>query len=487
MKITIRHLFSLAVTALILLIPGMALADGMIVYPHDGRWDYTLEKNQEAVINFENGTEKMILSIGLENSKNNQLWLVPLPSGPEKIAVNVIDRFPTLSGEDVFKKAKANVTDIQKILSVTQLYPIPFIDWYSSNVVYDRVAPMSGLAENVTAEQDVTVYEHIEKEGITSEIITAKTANGLYDYLQSKNLKIEKGSIPVIDKYIGQDFSFVASWLSPQKTTPSPTPTPSIMPLEESNGVSQKTSEIAPRPPYPGPQRGLSLTFSTDKIYFPLLPTSVYGSETVPATIRVLGFVTPEIYQDIKNYTTTKYYSQSSRYILQDFKNFYQGDYDGNLDYTKIEIKAPSKFLTDDLWVNNTKPANVDYANSLANSSWGLFFLGLAIFLIASYAAAVLIGLIVFKGLRNRKIFKFALSGLFNALTIIGLIIAMVFWPTKDMKPGDEQFFEEAKKRGYSPAALRTRDWRKIIFVPAFSIIFLALVWALTALVRLTL
>ena len=486
MKRKIWYLGSLAIFAAVLLIPVFALADGMIIRPHDDRWDYDLEANQEALINYENGTEKMILSIGLENSKNDQLWLVPLPSEPEKVAVDVIESFPRLSGEDVFKKAKANVVDIRKVLSVTQFYPLPFINWYSQGVSYDGgVVPMAAVKESATDEQDITVYEHIEKEGITSEIITAKTANGLYDYLKSKNLKIEKGSIPVIDNYIGKDFSFVASWLSPQNLpTPSPTPIP---PEEESNGAQKTTAETSIIPPYYSPQRGLSLTFNTDKIYFPLLPTSVYGSETVPATIRVLGFVTPEIYKDIENYTTTKYYLQESRYVLQDFKNFYNGDYSGSLKYTKIEIKAPSKFLTADLWINNTPPANASYATFMARSGWNLFFLGVALLLIASYLTAVLVGLILFKGLRNKKIFKFGLSGLFNLFTLIGLIIAVVFWPTKEVKSEDQQLFEEIKKRGFSTAALRTRDWRKLIFVPAFSLLFLFIVWALTKLIELTL
>jgi len=485
-KRKIWYLCSLAaIFALILIMPGFALADGMIIRPHDDRWDYDSETNQEALINYENNTEKMILSIGLQNSENEQLWLVPLPSQPEKVVVDVTESFPRLSGEDVFKKAKANVVDIRKILSVTQFYPFPFLNWYSQGGSYDGgIVSMSAVKENTTTEQDVTVYEHIEKEGIISEIITAKTANGLYDYLKNKNLKIEKGSIPVIDNYIGKDFSFVASWLSPQNL---PTPTPTPIPLEEESGSQKTTAESSIVPPYYAPQRGLSLTFNTDKIYFPLLPTSVYGSETVPATIRVLGFVTPEIYQDIKNYATTKYYFQENKYVLQDFKNFYNGDYAGSLKYTKIDIKAPSKFLTADLWINNSQPANTSYAILMAKSGWNLFFLGVALLLIASYLAAILIGLIVFRGLRNKKIFKFGLSGLFNLFTLIGLIIAIVFWPTKEVKPEDQQLFEEIKKRGYSIAALRTRDWRKLIFVPAFSVLFLFIVWALTKLIELSL
>ncbi len=429
----------------------------------------------------------MILSIGLQNAKSDQLWLVPLPSQPEKVAVDVIESFPRLSGEDIFKKAKANVADIRKVLNVTQFYPIPFINWYSTGVSYDKgLMPTAAVEESSAAEQDVTVYEHIEKEGITSEIITAKTANGLYDYLKSKKLKIEQGSIPVIDNYIGKDFSFVVSWLSPQNL-PTPTPTPTTIPLGEESASPKTSTETSVVPPYRAPQRGLSLTFNTDKIYFPLLPTSVYGSETVPATIRVLGFVTPEIYQDIKNYTTTKYYFQENKYVLEDFKNFYNGDYSGSLKYTKIEIKAPSKFLTADLWINNSQPANAGYATLLAKSDWNLFIIAVLLLLISSYLSAIMVGLIVYKEKRNKNIFKFALSGLFNLFTIIGLIIAIVFWPTKKVKPEDHQLFEEIKKRGYSTTALRTKDWRKLIFVPAFSALFLFFAWALTKLIELTL
>ena len=57
MKRKIWYLGSLAIFAAVLLIPVFALADGMIIRPHDDRWDYDLEANQEALINYENGTE----------------------------------------------------------------------------------------------------------------------------------------------------------------------------------------------------------------------------------------------------------------------------------------------------------------------------------------------------------------------------------------------------------------------------------------------
>ena len=72
---------------------------------------------------------------------------------------------------------------------MTQLYTtiMPYFNPLSTEETVGRYKGMgitNSLADGV--EQDVVVYEHLEKEGITSEIITAKTANGLYDYLKGK-------------------------------------------------------------------------------------------------------------------------------------------------------------------------------------------------------------------------------------------------------------------------------------------------------------
>jgi deoxyxylulose-5-phosphate synthase len=48
------------------------------------------------------------------------------------------------------------------------------------------------LGKGRAIETDVIVHEHLEKEGITTEIITARAAQALYQYLQNKNLKVEK-------------------------------------------------------------------------------------------------------------------------------------------------------------------------------------------------------------------------------------------------------------------------------------------------------
>jgi len=199
--------------AITFFIPKSVFADGMMMKPdpYSGRWDYSNESNQQAFINYDNGLQKMIISVGLEGENSEGVvWLFPIPADPNKVTIDVVKSLPQLSGEEISKKAKSNLDDTTEFLQRTQLYTIPFISFYEVLVTTGRVT--QGLGRNV--EQNVIVYEHLDKEGISSEIITAKTANGLYDYLKSKGLKIESGSIPVLDNYIGKEYSFVASWIS---------------------------------------------------------------------------------------------------------------------------------------------------------------------------------------------------------------------------------------------------------------------------------
>jgi len=76
------------------------------------------------------------------------------------------------------------------------------------------------------------------------------------------------------------------------------------------------------------------------------MPISVYGSEIVPITIRVIGHVSPKVFEGIKNYTETDYYLGSYKSFPYDLKDF-NGEQSNDIKYTKIKIKAPSEFLTE--------------------------------------------------------------------------------------------------------------------------------------------
>jgi len=493
--------------AITFFIPKSVFADGMMMKPdpYSGRWDYSNESNQQAFINYDNGLQKMIISVGLEGENSEGVvWLFPIPADPNKVTIDVVKSLPQLSGEEISKKAKSNLDDTTEFLQRTQLYTIPFISFYEVLVTTGRVT--QGLGRNV--EQNVIVYEHLDKEGISSEIITAKTANGLYDYLKSKGLKIESGSIPVLDNYIGKEYSFVASWIS----SPSQaivyeyeTITNKVLKTNEEllsdapqdavnmliNGVEKGLPGIReyfqknPRDvkgyvdshPYaysivveylqknrpdlaykeiteqrlkPKPvqtnnnQKGVFVTFPTKDIYFPLLPTSVYGSKTAPATIRIIGHVSPKVFQDIKSYTKTEYYVDNHASFTDDLKNFYSGQ-NQNIKYTKIEINAPSKFLTDDLWINNRAPVKTYYSTFVAKHP---MVSAIILFILSSILAGMLAGLIIFRDLRKKPV-KLGFIGLSNFLTLLGLLITIVLVGTKNKNESVEPLLAEIKQKGY--------------------------------------
>ncbi len=108
----LKILFSFIIISTLLIvslaIPNLALADGMIIRPdpYSDRWDYLGESNQQAFINYEGGLEKMILSIGMEETSGNVVWIFPVPAEPNKVVIDVVTKFPRLSGEEISKKAK---------------------------------------------------------------------------------------------------------------------------------------------------------------------------------------------------------------------------------------------------------------------------------------------------------------------------------------------------------------------------------------------
>ena len=497
----------------LLAIPNLAHADGMLIKPdpYSDRWDYSGQTNQQAFINYENKLEKMIISIGMEEASEEAVWIFPIPANPDKIAIDVVTKFPQLEGEEITKKAKSNLLDIKELLQATQIYPVIF-KTVKNPMMYGGM--LAGIEE---IETGVTVYEHLEKEGVTTEIITAKTSQALYKYLQSKNLKVEKGSIPVLDHYIGKEFTFVISWISEKeekikkklreeiekdprnyideisyalgdlynekilglvrKDIPElEKPLRDFRKRSEDKTLRQQQREfLAKNPmfkevlinflvanfqdlPNVSPftnikrqakqlkQKGVFVTFPTKKIYYPLFPTSVYRSETIPVTIRVMGFVNPKVFKHIKSYTKVEHFIDDNVRLDDELKNFYSGPAE-NVKYTKIEINAPSKFLTDDLWISSRAPLKTYYSSFIAQHP---LINEILLLILSSIITCVMTGWIVFRELRSKNgILKLALIGLSNCLSIIGLVIATVLFRTKAKDKNIASLLNEIRQKGY--------------------------------------
>ena len=434
------------------LVPSLVLADGMMIKPdpYGNRWDFVSESNQQAYINYEDGLEKLILSVGLEETDSEAVWIFPVPANPERVVIDILTEIPDLRGEEINKKAKSELENIKELLLMTQIYPAFFTSITRPVMLSTPTNKSWELSDSVGygRQSDVIVYEHLEKEGITTEIITARTSKGLQEYFKSKNLNVEKDSIPALNHYIGKEFTFVVSWISKNSTT-------------------RHTSK----------QKGVFVTFPTKKIYYPLILTSVYGSERIPTTIRIMGFVSPKVFKDIKNYTKVEYYVDT--YFHSNIDNFYNGNTE-NVKYTKIEMNVPSKLLTQDLWISTREPLGTFFPLFISQHP---FTAGVILLILISILTGILASFIVFREARSRKgILKFSLLGLFNCFTIIALIVRLHPLKIKESDQKDQELINKLKEQGY--IIHRKDSRRKMIFTSLYSIVYIILVILIIGLIE---
>lgn len=397
-------------------------ADGMILKPdpYSDRWDYVDETYQRAYINYQGGIQKMILGVGMEEADAGVVWIFPVPSVPEKVSIDVFTEFPAVKGESISRLAQKNLADSLSILQNTQPY-LAFLSFLTAGMHksddYDPGLAKDGVSGTPI---DVTVHERLEKEGLTTEIITARTGQTLYDFLLSEGLTVEEGSVPVLDHYIGEDYTFVVSRISP-------------LSFEEMEREQ--------------PEHGVVFVkFPADRIYYPLLPTSVYGDEVVPATVVVFGHVSPEIFKDIEEFSEVEYFIQKELELRQELDVFYSNSTE-NVKYTKIEIDAPSNLLTEDLWISPKAPIKTYYTSFFARYP---LFVAVILLVSVSMITGMGVGGLLFKGLRDRKgLSKLALVGLSNCLTIFGVVITTILLETKKKNKEQDVIARVVKERGY--------------------------------------
>jgi len=505
--------------------PLLASANGGVIKPlPNGDWMPVDEDSQQAFINYEKGIEKLIIAVDIKKEDSDIVWIIPIPSKPEKVEIDIISELPFFFGDDVISKAA--------ILIFTESLPKSYFGgllgqiWTTPFLLTFLSLPMGGGSQMESLSDDlVSIETHTEKAGMVAEVITAKDGQSIYNYFSQKGFNIKQGGIPELDTYLEKDYSFVVSWISPKM-------------VDEENEKQE--------------QRGIFISFPASKIYYPLILTTLYGETKMPITIRVLGHVKPEIFPEIKSYTKINYFTKKTKRhggiseekcknnihrfiiiitfyyhkhhsypssleellrdndlkndvnsILEDVKNtclaypsyvsknsndytirvnlssglfeanssgfigfieekdelifselqkFYgsKKPWLGKADYTKISINAPAKLLKKDLWMKNERPLKISFALwTIENSIVITVFLYLVTVGFVSFVAGGLAGLLCF-----RKFKKYALIGLGNILTLIGLIFV----------------FNDVKKKNGEDI-----KYSRLGFISSFSIIFVLL------------
>ena len=237
---------------------------GMWYYdPQYEDWQLQNEEKQVCAINYEDGIQNMILEVNIpEINGEKAVWIFPLPAKPDDIEIDISEDFPAFYGTELEDLKNDKVNESFFVIAASQVYTWPLLLILST---LPGLAGSSGDAQNIYHQKydelgslDVTVHEHIEKKGLTTELITAGSGGDFYDYLYYHDLKLPMYSEKLFNEYIGKDYSFVISWLSDPKE------------FKRSGSVGVYTS------------------FPTEKIYFPLKLTSVYEEEEIPIFIYIL-------------------------------------------------------------------------------------------------------------------------------------------------------------------------------------------------------
>ena len=467
---------------LLVLIPA-TIADGVVWNPDN--WQPLEQNEQRAVITYQEGLEKMIIAVDFRMAYDKAVWIFPIPAKPQRVVIDVVTEFPTFYGRSV----EGYIQQPAKRAALGIVYPF-FIP--TPVIPVEEFYPRYGypMAEGI----GVVVHEHLEKEGVTVELVTAESGDALYNYLSSKGLNVQRSAISIFDGYIGKEYSFVVAWITgvPSYCTNhaqcsracSANCPPNIYGCCVNGNLGQcdtttgkcycaynasfcagcppcdYTKEYCDgytkkcRPKYYEPfvyqqeipyylyrkKVGIFLTFPTDKVFYPLLPTSVYGSRSIPVKLYLLGYFEPKVYPEIKSYAKTSYYVQD--YLSTSLKEFFGGTSVMNLPYTQLEMKAPSKYFVDDLWFE--KSARTERISFfISHQTLATFIL----LVIESVIAGVVSGFIVY-----REVKKFALIGLANVLTVVGVSVVVMLTKT------EKKFV--------------TIDRRKLTFIIVFSIAY---------------
>lgn len=275
----------IAAAFLALLAPLLAQADGLPIPPPNYE---VRETDQKAVIFYEKGVEDLILSIRFTGNAKSFAWIIPTPSLPE---VNK-------SFDQLF----------------TGLDDLTRVDVQIAPMMSDNLVRSVGTAAN----QGVTVVETKKIDYYDITVLEARDGDALMKWLRERGYKIPFDDISYIfDSYIENGWYFT------------------VVNLDSSKIFSSASAQLAAGHAIP-----LKLTFSTDKMVFPLKISSVnikYQANPSSTSVFNESIMINDAARIRQNYVNILLY------VFSDHKQYLPGFstlYAASVDKSKIEKLA---------------------------------------------------------------------------------------------------------------------------------------------------
>lgn len=402
---------AVALLLLAIFIPAVT-ADGMTFLGDPDMMLLQPENDQAGAIFYDDGYENLLLSVSLDwrQQGNQSVWIFPVPARPQEVKIDVLKGFPTYDGTTLQEKYAMEIGTVAVASASYATFPL------TTPVVFLAVVGWSegfhgGFAgAPPAASGDVVVWDRVDKNGLRTEVVSAKDAGALAVYLASQNLSLPNGSSAMLDDYSAKDYSFVVT--SVQNVTEYREQFPS-----QSFGISgpvytESGSDDA---------LGVFVRFPTDRIFFPLKPTRAYGNRMVPLLLTVNGYVTPAFPDGTGSRASVLYLDQDTYMPPATLADFFNGQKEkAPFSYTKILLAVPADEYTDDLWLDNGAPPEVSTL-SLIITYYPL--IGIGLYIVFSALAALFAGLLVFSR-GSVKPARLLAHGLWNCTTLVGFAYA---------------------------------------------------------------
>jgi hypothetical protein len=383
--------FLIFVMLFFILFTSVAFADGALFLLGDNDMYKLREKNEQfCLMDYYDDRQHMLLTVNskIPEEETQTFWLFPIPTKAEDARIDIAPKFPQLRGERLDILANNKKYEILQMASMTQIYPI---------VGEVRSYKTLDYKDN----SNIEIFQNVEKYGLTTEVVSASDQDSIKNYLLEKGFNIENVEGINIDEYINKDYSFVISWISnPDEYT--------VTQGQLENGELKRN--------------GLSVyvDFPTEKLFYPLQLTSIYGDKEIPTHIYILGYQTPQVLTDIQKDTQVNYYidKQANTSINALSKVFVDKTFmpKDTLRYTKIKINSKSNNFTEDLLIDLKTPVNVKLQDLVVNHYilFTILFISIISIIISVIAGRIVLG-------KKVSTVKLALLGLLNLLTIGGL------------------------------------------------------------------
>ncbi|MBI5243048.1 MAG: HEAT repeat domain-containing protein [Elusimicrobia bacterium] len=418
-----------AAIALQALAPALAGAMMLSPDPSQGRWEPLAELEQQAVIDYRGGVERLFLDSGVDRPAGKEvLWVIPVPAKPSEVVVRSVLKMPALEGREAAGRTRANMDKTVNALLLTQPLVLPhyrlaFMKW--SELYFGLFSAGSGalsperLIPPVSQDSGrVPARPGTLLKGGSVAIIPAE---GFSEHLRAKGFKSGMDSIAALAPYMGKGFSLV---------------------LAAAPGAGA------------GPSRdSLLVSFPAQRLFFPLLPADPGSERPVRAVVRISDCATPAIGSALRKLIKLGCYSRR------------------RVRYSKIEVHAPAKRVTEDLWLD---PRPSFSAQSFTVLGRHQTLVGFALMLLASLAAGLLLGRLVFPEISLLRLAGLALT---NCLTGFALILACAAMKTRSLSPEEKAALDERRSQGWKGSALerayQALDWRKLAYLAFFPAAYL--------------